>query len=164
MMRRVSVSALMKNGSSWESVADRRSGRRIGADRNLPTRPDSSIGGSREKGKSASAGCRGSASGGGARDAHLVAAGALRLGHAASKAVHLGREDVAASGGALPVAGADVPAAASESTTPAPTAAVRVSSTAAPTAAAAAAVAAALVVILLIAAALVAPVAHCSRV
>ena len=61
--------------------------------------------------------------------AHLVAAGALGLGHAATKAIHLGREHVTASRGALPVAGTNVAAAASvPATAPAPTAAVRVSS------------------------------------
>ena len=53
---------------------------------------------------------------------NLVLAGALGLGPAALKAVVLGGEDVAAAGGALPVAGADV-AAAAAATAAAPAAA-----------------------------------------
>lgn len=104
---------------------------------------------------------------GGFGGAHLVAAGALGLGHAATEAIHLGREHVTASRGALPVAGTDVAAAASvPATAPAPAAAVRVSSaSAAPAAAVAAAAlvvaAAAAVAVLLVAAALLAaPIAH----
>ena len=95
---------------------------------------------------------------------YLVAADDFRVlgfGRTASEAVHLRREDVPASGGALPVAGADVaPAPATAPPAPGPaegasTATLRIAAAAAP--AAAAAVAAALTVSAVL---LSTPIAH----